>query len=916
MRLLEFQASKILMRDLIRALDRVFDMERVGGESRIYDVGDRKGIIFLLNNSLRGIGLVWSKGTTAVQSIAVWEKIDFDRAPDFIIDIPDDAFLDEVIEPIIGFIKKPREGLIEGLILESTRNVTPDEFKKLAREYFGEKARKLDLEDLKVIKNHFDVHIPSLIRHDHSLRVGANYWNLYDDMSDEAMAAAAGAKIGDPDPKDKNFKRAVELQKLSNINDMASQNRIVLMGRRPDGQVFRIPGVEEVCAKLERMLHKELEGDAGGSSMEEQYKKLEQKVRLVASGESEFVKSLLITGMPSAGKALALDTKLPTPNGWTTMGDVQVGDELFDENGEICRVTFVTPVQLDRTCYLVTFSDGSTVVADADHRWQVTRLAARQGNGKPEILTTAEMAPKLRCGTKWNFRIKNSKPLQTTNKTYSVHPYVLGAWLGDGTASAPTITVGELDRKEMVEQLSLHEKVMCRETSRKGVHLLRFSPLMTGDTKVGNDFKNRLRKLGLLNNKHIPVEYLRGSVEQRLALVQGLMDTDGTVDRKGRCEFCMSDETLATGVLELLRSLGIKAQIKRGSTVKKDRFRISFTTTLNVFKLSRKVERLANGVNKSSGYRSIVSCEIVPSVPVKCITVDSPSHLFLCTENLIPTHNTFRVMKTIKELGLKDGEDYIVKKGKITARSLYRVLIEQISGLAIFDDCDSVVEDKSGINMLKGALDTDPIREVSYDVHGLLNTGAMPREKRNEIVTAMSRILRGVPTMADVRLFDVMRGKSRGETVAAKRRNKLWSFADEDEDETEAPASTETVDPVELNEIQNWVMKNLPNKIDFQGRIIFISNMREDEWDGAILTRAFHQNMDFPDIEMLDYIDSIKQHIHTPRLSESDKQEVIDYVRQLWETGKITKPINFRLIQQAFDLFLMNDWRSLVASIG
>ena len=115
-------------------------------------------------------------------------------------------------------------------------------------------------------------------------------------------------------------------------------------------------------------------------------------------------------------------------------------------------------------------------------------------------------------------------------------------------------------------------------------------------------------------------------------------------------------------------------------------------------------------------------------------------------------------------------------------------------------------------------------------------------------------------------------------------------------------------------------MNHLPNKIDFKGRVIFISNMSEEEWreigDGAILTRAFHQNMYFPDAEMLDYIDTIKQHIKAPKLTERDKQEVLDYVRELWLAGKITKPINFRLIQQAFDLFLMNDWRSLVAAIG
>lgn len=281
---------------------------------------------------------------------------------------------------------------------------------------------------------------------------------------------------------------------------------------------------------------------------------------------------------------------------------------------------------------------------------------------------------------------------------------------------------------------------------------------------------------------------------------------------------------------------------------------------------------------------------------------------------------TFRVMKKIKELGLQEGTDYIVKKGKISPHSLYRVLIEQsFGGMAIFDDCDSVVKSsEDAVNMLKGALDTDAVREVSYDVKGLLNTGAMPKEKRDAVQRAMSKILRGVATLDDIRVLDQFRGvKTRqGTAVIDDEDHPDFVPSWHETDDGDEPMGNDPT-PDELQQAEAWVMKRLPNKIDFQGRVIFISNMSVAEWsvigDGAIMTRAFHQNMNFESGEMLDFIDKIKSNIRTPSLSDQDKQDVIDYLRELFMAGKIKKPINFRLAQQAFDLFLMNDWKSLVA---
>lgn len=282
---------------------------------------------------------------------------------------------------------------------------------------------------------------------------------------------------------------------------------------------------------------------------------------------------------------------------------------------------------------------------------------------------------------------------------------------------------------------------------------------------------------------------------------------------------------------------------------------------------------------------------------------------------------TFVVMQTlIKELGLKPGE-YVVKKGRITALSMYRTLIENIDGLLIFDDCDSVVDDKNGVNMLKGALDTDAVREVSYDVRGTMNTAVMTPARRDEVVDAISRILRGEPESGDLDMFK--------QFLKKKKEKKPTRGGDQDEDEIEDEDSFDDfnggIDDVEdewdadyhekLHETQQYLIKHLPNKIDFRGRIIFISNMGEDEWDSAILTRAFAVNMQFTSGEMLDYIDKIKGHLKTPNLTEEQKQEVMDYLRDLYTTGKLKRQVNFRLVQQAFDLRLASNWKQMVSML-
>ncbi len=368
------------------------------------------------------------------------------------------------------------------------------------------------------------------------------------------------------------------------------------------------------------------------------------------------------------GGPLALDTPLPTVDGWTTMGDVTVGDWLFDECGQPCRVTGVSPTFFDRDGFTVCFDDGERVICDADHRWPVWDFTHDIPARK--TLTTRQMLEKVRLGTKrYRYGIDVCNAVELPLRDLLIHPYVLGLWLGDGNSVANHLSVHE-DDEEIVEHLQACgvQATFRHPTWRKGrcANVVidptprlrdRFEREGNSFATHGSRFTHHLRMLDVLDNKHIPSEYLRASKEQRLALLQGLMDSDGSITPDGkRCEFGNTNPRLIEGVKELLGGLGYKASIYAHSSKTKTYLNGAFYTSLPgwriswtayaeepMFRLSRKVARLrsqARGKPARAKRRRIVDIQPVPSVPVRCIEVDSPSHLYLCGKGWIPTHNT------------------------------------------------------------------------------------------------------------------------------------------------------------------------------------------------------------------------------------------------------------------------------------
>ena len=403
------------------------------------------------------------------------------------------------------------------------------------------------------------------------------------------------------------------------------------------------------------------------------------------------VREVIMMTCIQVGKALCVDTPIPTPYGWSTMGQLKTGDLIFDERGQICRVNQTTPIMYGRDCYKVVFSDKSEIIADADHLWEVQNLRRK----KPEVLTTSEIAKTLHFGWKNcnRYAIPTTEPLMLKEANLLIEPYVLGVWLGDGHSYSAQFTtlIADLDTYK-VEFARLGylciEKPNANKTAIDVLIQLHTNPSLcsrghnkniTGLTKRGycaecsrqdskfhqygtprdklrekDTFHRRLTKIGVLANKHIPIEYLRGSYEQRMALLRGLMDTDGYCNKKGVCQFDTSNPALAEGFADLLAGLGIKFTKRTRKTYavknghrKQGADSVQFTFTaysdMPVFRLERKYSRQRpkeNGRPTETKRRWIVSVQQIPSVPVKCITVNSESRLFLAGKNMIPTHNS------------------------------------------------------------------------------------------------------------------------------------------------------------------------------------------------------------------------------------------------------------------------------------
>jgi len=347
---------------------------------------------------------------------------------------------------------------------------------------------------------------------------------------------------------------------------------------------------------------------------------------------------MIFAGPAQCGKALALDTPIPTPSGWTTMGALRVGDVIFGRDGKPCRVTFATEVQYGRECFEIEFGNGEKIVADADHNWSCRSY--RDGRDPTKVRTTRQIVEHGKPVV-----VPLGEPLNLPEAELPVDPYVMGAWLGDGHSYGARIYAAAKDAEEMRANLGIETRV---HIDGKGLAVIALSSKRhtpgRGGKPVGVSAGLRSVGLGRGEAKVIPGQYLRASITQRMALLQGLMDTDGTIDKRGRCEFTAKHLALIEGFCDLLTGLGYAYRRRVRKVRGRDYHYVAFSPRgeETLFRLGRKQERTGAVERRPIRQSQTAMRRItpVPSVPVRCITVDSPDRLFVVGRRGVVTHNT------------------------------------------------------------------------------------------------------------------------------------------------------------------------------------------------------------------------------------------------------------------------------------
>ena len=396
----------------------------------------------------------------------------------------------------------------------------------------------------------------------------------------------------------------------------------------------RNPGIEDQALKLElRLAHLEKNEACRNNFLifvktvwpnfitGRHHRIIADKLERVARGE---LKRLIINMAPR--HCLRVDTPLLTTSGWKTMSTVQPGDFVFGPDGNPTQVLGKSQIHKNRPLWEVLDTYGNAVYCDDGHIWTVGVDRKRPSVFKNK---TAKELGERQKGTSEGRRawIPDHTALNYKEANLPVDPYLFGVWLGDGAALQATISGADTDAVFIREEIENRGYITKDRATR----------YTFGVSKL----KVPLRELGVLGNKHIPALYLRASIDQRLSLLKGIMDTDGNVTKGGQCFLATSSPILRDQYLELVWGLGIKAGLCTSRAVFNGRdygetYRIGFYHN-DVAYLPRKQDR---AIGYSKPVRRYVSFTPAGVGDVQCIEVARPDGLFLAGHALMVTHNT------------------------------------------------------------------------------------------------------------------------------------------------------------------------------------------------------------------------------------------------------------------------------------
>ncbi len=462
----------------------------------------------------------------------------------------------------------------------------------------------------------------------------------------------------------------------------------------------------------------------------------------------------VIGARPKQGKAQTLDSIIYTPNGPITMGDVKIGDIICDANGGTCRVIGVHPQGI-KDIYEVTFTDNDKVYCCDEHLWEVStsRFPVKLGTIKKKqnkyIVNTENLKNTLyreKNRPRWYVRLSN--PVHFNHQKVEIPPYLMGVLIGDGgiTHSITYINTDE----ELINKVNtlLDEKY----NSNKVKNTIRYGITKGKNSTTANIYKEILTKYGLFgcnsHTKFIPKKYLYNSVQCRIELFKGLMDTDGSIYKDGSCEYSTTSHQLALDVKELVNSLGGLAKIStRYTTCGSDkcnkckseekhfsyRLGIKFNNTGDIFFLDRKLQR-GRVRKKPELKRRINNIKYIGKKECQCISVDSVDNLYL-TNHFIPTHNSILTDFFALKIGGAQNIPTLILDTEMTKEDHFSRMLASMTSVETYQiETGEFVNDQVKLQRVKLGAEKLSKAPITYQ--------SIPGKDINQVISVMKKWVR------------------------------------------------------------------------------------------------------------------------------------------------------------------------------
>lgn len=355
----------------------------------------------------------------------------------------------------------------------------------------------------------------------------------------------------------------------------------------------------------------------------------------------------VILAPTGVGKAQPLTSSVLTPTGYRKMGELLAGDLVIDWKGNAVKIKGIFPQGIKKN-YKVTFDDGTSVECCDEHLWWARSCDASHKKYKVYPLKTMLISGIIGSKNRSNWFVPVMDAISYEEKELPVDSYILGALLGDGglTEHSPRLTSADPELVDHIKKM-LPTSVVIKKYGKGDIDYGFSSVEKVRNPITGvlpkNELTIALISLNLMgtnsHTKFIPEEYQYGSVDQRIELLRGLCDTDGTISSCGTCvDYCCASEQLVKDIQILVRGLGgicgpIKHKVVKGNTY----YRIRAVTKFNPFRLSRKADKWRLPIKEFK--KSIRSVEYIGETEMQCIAVDSPTASYI-TEGHTVTHNT------------------------------------------------------------------------------------------------------------------------------------------------------------------------------------------------------------------------------------------------------------------------------------